>query len=140
MIFVLANLALIPVGLLAIRAGSRVVRVPRRVLLPIILLYCVVGSYAINGSTFDVWVMLAAGMLGFLLERRGVPLGPVVLGIILGGPLEERFLQTITGSGGSLLGFVDRPLSALLGGVWLALWVTMLVRSLRRSGVDEGSS
>ncbi|MCP4639901.1 MAG: tripartite tricarboxylate transporter permease, partial [bacterium] len=88
LVFVLANLVMIPVGLLAIRAGGYVVRVPRKVLLPLILLFCVIGSYAINGSYFDVWVMLGMGLLGFGLERYAIPLGPVVLGIILGGPLE----------------------------------------------------
>ncbi len=132
LLFILANLVLLPVGLLAIALGNHVVRVPRRVLLPIILLYCVVGSYAINGSVFDVGIMLGMGLLGFLLERREVPLGPVVLGIILGGPLEERFIQTATGAGGSLLGFVDRPVAAVLAAVWFALWGSMVVRLIRK--------
>ena len=132
LLFVLANLVLLPVGLLAIKAGGYVVRVPRRVLLPIILLSCVLGSYAINGSAFDVWVMLGMGLVGFLLERRRVPLGPVVLGIILGGPLEERFIQTLTGAGGSPLAFFDRPLSALLGMLCIGLWLTIFVLAALR--------
>lgn len=130
-LFLVANLVMLPVGLLAIALGNRVVRVPRRVLLPIILLYCVIGSYAINGSPFDVGIMLAMGLVGFLLERREVPLGPVVLGIILGGPLEERFIQTATGSGGSMLGFVDRPISIVLASGMLLIWTTSLVREVR---------
>jgi putative tricarboxylic transport membrane protein len=133
MLFILANVLLLPVGLLAIRAGSLVIRVPRRILMPVILLACLLGSYSINGSPFDIGVMLAMGLLGFWLERRGVPLGPVVLGIILGGPLEERFIQTATGAGGSLLGFVDRPLALLLAACWAALWVSMLWLAMRRS-------
>jgi TctA family transporter len=133
LLFILANVLLLPVGLLAIRTGSLVIRVPRRILMPVILLACVLGSYSINGSRFDVGVMLVMGLLGFWLERRSVPLGPVVLGIILGGPLEERFIQTATGSGDSLLGFVDRPLAALLGLSWVALWISMLYLAARRS-------
>jgi TctA family transporter len=129
-LFILANLVLLPVGLLAIKAGGYVIRVPRRVLLPVILLFCVLGSYAINSRTFDVWVMLGMGVLGLGFERRGIPLGPVVLGIILGGPLEERFIQTLTGAGGSPLAFVDRPLAALLAALWFGLWISMIV--LRR--------
>jgi TctA family transporter len=132
LLFILANLVLLPVGLLAIRAGNLVVRVPQRILMPVILLSCFLGSYAINGSRFDVGVMLAMGLLGFLLERRGVPLGPVVLGIILGGPLEERFLQTLTGSGGSPLGFVDRPLAAALAASWLGLAASIAWLAARR--------
>ncbi len=122
-VFVLANLILIPVGFLAIKAGGFVVRVPRRVLLPVILLFCVIGSYAIGGSYFDIGVMLAMGILGFILERRQVPLGPVVLGIILGGPLEERFIQTLTGSDHGAGAFFSRPLAALLGVVCLLVWL-----------------
>jgi len=131
-LFIVANLVLLPVGWLAIQAGGHVVRVPRRVLLPIIVLSCVVGAYAINGSAFDVWVMLAMGLLGFLLDRWGIPLGPVVLGIILGGPLEERFIQTLTGSNGSPLAFVDRPLAAALGAIWAGRWLSALVMAVRR--------
>ncbi len=132
LVFILANLVMIPVGLLAIKAGGFVVRVPRRVLLPAILLFCVIGAYAINGSYFDVGIMLAMGVAGFGLERRRVPLGPVVLGIILGGPLEERFIQTLTGSGGSLAAFFSRPMAAALGVACIVLWLTAVVRTLRR--------
>jgi putative tricarboxylic transport membrane protein len=131
LLFVLANVLLLPVGLLAIRVGRLVVRVPRRVLMPVILLACLLGSYSINGSRFDIGVMIVMGLLGFTLERRGVPLGPVVLGIILGGPLEERFIQTATGAGP--LGFVNRPLAIFLGLVWIGLWISMIVLAARRS-------
>lgn len=133
-VFLLANLILIPIGFLAIKAGGYVVRVPRRVLLPVILLFCVIGSYAIGGSYFDVGVMLAMGILGFILERRQVPLGPVVLGIILGGPLEERFIQTLTGSDQGVGAFFSRPLAASLGVVCLLVWLGPPVwRAWRRS-------
>lgn len=131
--FILANLVLIPIGLAAIKLGGSIVRVPRRILLPIILLFCVVGSYALNGNTFDVWIMLVMGILGFLLERRDIPLGPVILGIILGGPLEERFVQTITGAGGSPLGLVSRPIAALLAAVCLTVWIWTAISNLLKS-------
>ncbi len=132
LIFILANLVLIPIGLLAIKAGGFVVRVPQRVLLPLILLACVLGAYAISERSFDIWVMLAMGVLGFVLERRRVPIGPVVLGIVLGGPLEERFIQTLTGADGSPIAFFDRPLSAVLGIAAIGLWTSLLF--FRRRG------
>lgn len=137
LLFILANLVLIPVGLLAIKAGGYVVRVPRRILLPVILLFCVVGSYAINGSYFDVAVMLSMGILGFLLERREVPLGPVVLGIILGGPLEERFVQALSGADGVFSALFGRPLAAGLGVLCIAIWAGLAAVNVRgRKGVD----
>lgn len=129
--FILANLILIPVGFLAIRSGSHLVRIPRRILIPSIVLFCIVGSYAINGSYFDVGVMLAMGVLGFLLERHGVPLGPVVLGIILGGRLEQTFIQNLTKSD-SLWDFFARPVAGFLGLVCVLLWLSPLLVSLWR--------
>jgi TctA family transporter len=132
-IFILANLVLIPIGLLAIKAGGYVVRAPQRVVLPIIVLACVVGAYAISERTFDIWVMLVMGVVGFQLERWKVPIGPVVLGIVLGGPVEEKFIQTLTAGDGSPLGFFDRPLSAVLGVAAIALWTSLLFFRGRRA-------
>jgi putative tricarboxylic transport membrane protein len=131
LIFILANLILLPVGLAAIKAGGLVLRVPKRVLMPIILLFCVIGSFAINGSSFDVGVMLAFGIIGFLLERRGVPLGPVVLGIILGGPLEERLIQVLTAADGDALAFFDRWPARILVLLWIILLSAVVARSWR---------
>ena len=131
-LFLLANLVLLPVGFLAIKAGGALVRVPHRILLPTIILFCVVGSYAVNNSYFDVGVMLAMGLLGFVLDQWRIPLGPVVLGIVLGGPLEERFIGTLNTSDGSLLAFFERPQSLVLGVLSLALWLSPLVTALRR--------
>jgi TctA family transporter len=131
-LFIVANLVLIPIGMLAIKAGGYVVRAPQRVLLPIILLACVIGAYAISERAFDIWIMLAMGVVGFLLERWQVPIGPVVLGIVLGGQLEEKFVQTLTGADGSPLAFFDRPLSAVLGVAAIALWTSLLFFRGRR--------
>lgn len=145
LMFMLANIVLIPIGLLAIKIGGYVVRAPRRVLLPVILLFCVVGSFAINGNTFDVGIMLALGVLGFVLERRRIPLGPVVLGIILGGPLEERFIQTLSkpgASGASFFGFMPdgsfRPVSMLLGTICILVWAAPPLLAVLRRGRAPG--
>ncbi len=130
--FIVANIVLIPLGLVAIRTGSLLVRAPRGVLLPIILVFCTLGAYAIGASYFDVWVMLAMGLLGFVLEGLSVPLGPVVLGIILGGQLEHRFLQSLANSD-SWLDFFTRPVSAILALLCLSLWLAPLAaRIIRR--------
>ncbi len=131
LIFLLANVVLVPVGFLAIRAGGRIVQIPKRVLLPVIVLFCVTGSYALNGSLFDVATMLAMGVIGFLLVRVDIPLGPVVLGLILGGPLEERFVQALTGSGGDPLALVNRPISILLAAAF-GVMVLSIIQSSRR--------
>ena len=133
-LFILANIILIPVGFAAIKVASRLVRMPKAILLPAILLFCIVGSYSLNASYLDVAVMLIMGVLGFVLERRRIPLAPIVLALILGPMLEERFIQIITGSGGSLAGFVNpqRPLALGLASVFALVWISAIVIGIRR--------
>jgi TctA family transporter len=132
--FIVANLLLIPLGYAGIRAGGLILKVPNRVLLPVILLFCIVGSYAISSSQFDVALMLLFGVLGFFLERYGYPLGPVVLGLLLGSRLEETFVQNLT-KDRSLLAFFSRPLAATLGLLCLLVWISPLILAgLKRAG------
>ena len=111
--------------------AAQLIRVPRHTLLPIIVLFCVLGSYAIGGSYFDVALMLAMGVLGFALERWQVPVGPVVLGIILGGPLEERFVQAHDGLAGLAQRVLRASAAAGLAVVALVVWLLPVVTALR---------
>jgi putative tricarboxylic transport membrane protein len=137
-LFIVANLMLIVAGLAAIRTGGLIRKTPKRVLLPIILLFCITGSYAINGSYFDVAVMGLMGLLGFGLDRRDVPIGPVVLGILLGAPLEERFIQTLSTADGNVLVFFSRPVATVLGVLAIGLWLTPLLVWLRERRATAG--
>lgn len=128
--FVLANLILLPIGRLAIGAASLLIRVPRATLLPVIVVFCIVGSYSISASYLDVWIMLALGLLGFVLERYRVPLAPIVLGLLLGGPLEHRFIQCITTSS-SIGSFFGSSISIVLAIVCASVWLSTFTR--RRS-------
>ncbi len=129
LVFLLSNLVLVPVGALAIRAGGLLIRVPRQILLPVIVLFCVVGSYAMSANYFDVWVMLGMGLLGFILESRGVPLAPIVLGLILGGPLEHKFIQCIT-KDASPQAFLGSGISIVLATLCVLLWFGPTLRTL----------
>ena len=60
--------------------------------MPVILLFCIVGAFAINNTAFDVGVMLVAGLVAFVLEENGFPIAPAILGVVLGGMLEENFV------------------------------------------------
>jgi TctA family transporter len=132
-VFIAANLALLPIGYWAIRAASSIVRMPRQVLLPVIVFFCIVGAYAVNGDPFDIWVMLAMGILGFVLEALGVPLGPVVLGLVLGDRLEETYVQNVAKSGsalGLITGSLARPWAAGLMVLTFLLWLVPLLGPL----------
>jgi putative tricarboxylic transport membrane protein len=85
-------------------------------------------------SYFDVWIMLFTGLLGFGLERFKFPLGPVVLGLILGGQVEHRFLQSLTKST-DVSAFFASPISAVLGLCCMCLWIAPLL--IPRQAADE---
>jgi len=114
---------MVPLGFLAIRASSQMVRLPRNVLVPAILMMCVVGAYAINNSLFDVGLMLVMGILGFILEAMGFPVAPIVLGLVLGPLLEQNFMISLIKSEGNLALFFSRPVSAVLGALTVAVWL-----------------
>lgn len=125
--FILANLLMIPLGYLAIRTSTTVIRVRRNVLLPVILLFCTIGAYAINNTLFDVWMMLAMGVLGYLFEANGIPVAPVVLGLVLGPILEQNFMISMIKSDWDLTQFFTRPVSGLLGGLTVFTWFAPLL-------------
>jgi TctA family transporter len=125
--FILANLLMVPFGFAAIRASSHLLRVPRNVLMPIILLMCIIGAYAINNDVFDVGLMLIMGLLGVLLEANGFPVAPIVLALVLGPLLEQSFMISLIKSEGDLTLFFSRPVATILGTLTLVVWVLPLV-------------
>ena len=89
----LANLVMYGVMVVSVRWVSKINRIPRAILFPIILVSCIVGGFAYSNSVADVWVLLAFGVLGFLMERGGFPKGPMAIAFIL-MPLAEQKLRT----------------------------------------------
>jgi putative tricarboxylic transport membrane protein len=132
LIFILANLIMIPLGILCIKASRRILKVPRNILMPIILLFCVVGTFAINNSLFEIGVMLVAGLVAYLLEENDFPIAPAILGVVLGGMLEENFITSMIKSDGNLMAFVGRPIAATLAVVTVLVWITPLVMAAVR--------
>jgi TctA family transporter len=107
-------------------------RAPREVLLPVILLFCIVGSFAINNSIFGVALMLAFGLIGYVMEENGFPVAPAILGMVLGAMLEENFISSMIKADGRLLAFFERPIAGSLGVLTLAVLAVPLVRRLKR--------
>ena len=136
LIFILANIIMIPLGILCIKASRRILKVPRNILMPVILLFCVVGTFAINNSLFEIGVMLVAGLIAYLLEENHFPIAPAILGVVLGGMLEENFITSMIKSDGNLMAFVSRPIAATLAVVTLLVWTTpLLLAWLRRQKI-----
>jgi TctA family transporter len=113
--FFIANLLLLPIGYFAVKGARYVLSIPRNVVTPVILVFCVVGSFAINNTMFDVAVMLVAGVVAYVLEANRFPIAPVILGLVLGPVLERNFIMSMQIADGNLLGFFERPIAAVLG-------------------------
>ena len=127
-IFILANLLMFPLGWAAIKSAKQLLRVPRNVLLPIILLFCLVGSYAMTNSPYGVMIMLVLGIIGWLMEENGFPIAPAILGLVLGEMLEQNFMTSMIKSDGNALVFFERPIAGVLGAVTVLIWGLMLYR------------
>jgi TctA family transporter len=135
-IFVLANLLMLPIGWAAIKSGKQILRTPRNILLPLIMMFCIVGAYAMTNSVYGVIVMLVMGVLGWLLEENGFPVSPIILGLVLGEMFEQNFMTSMIKSDGALIGFFSRPIAATLGAMTFAVWAFMLMK--RRPTVALG--
>jgi len=110
----LANLLVLPIGLLGAKLFAQTMRLPRPYLLPLIVVLCVIGAYAINNSFFDVGVAFLFGLIGWVFKRWDFPLGPLVLGLILGRMVEENLRRSLILSGGSPTIFLTHPIALVL--------------------------
>lgn len=126
---ILGSLFLLLLGLLLAPRIGRLIQVPRRILLPIVTVLCVIGAYACQTRLFDVGLMLFFGLLGFLLRRRGYSVAPLTLGLVLGGMMDANFRRAV-----SLASTADNTLAALFGRpitlILLALTLVTLVGNL----------
>ena len=128
LLFIIANLLMLPLGWLCIKVAKRILRVPRDILMPVILVFCIVGAFAINNTAFDVLVMLVAGVVAWILEENDFPISPLILGVVLGGMLEENFVSSMIKANGDPVAFVSRPIAATLGALTIAVWFWPLLR------------
>jgi len=138
-VFLLANLLLLPLGLLAIRGARHALSIPTGVLYPLILIFCVVGAYAANNSMLDIWIMLGLGLVAYLLAENDFPIGPMILAVILGPVIESNFLRSMIKAQGDMLVLFDRPIAAALGCLALLIWGAILFSSfwnMRKSRRD----
>ena len=112
--FLLCIVPLYVVGRQLIKVGHLLTKVPNAVLSPVVLALCFVGSYAINSSMLDVWIMLAFGIIGYVLEKHQFALAPLLVSFLLGPILENNLRMGIILSGGSMMDFLTSPISLAL--------------------------
>jgi putative tricarboxylic transport membrane protein len=110
----IGNVMLLVLNLPLIRLWVKILEIPRALLYSGILVFATLGVYSVANSVVDVLIMYAIGVLGFFLRRYDFPVGPVVLGVILGPLLEAQFRRALQISQGDLTVFLTRPLSAVI--------------------------
>jgi putative tricarboxylic transport membrane protein len=123
-IFISASLAIflmVIIGLVGARYFAKLISLQKEYLIPIILLLCLIGSYGMRDSLFDVFIVIIAGILGFFLRRCGFSPAPLVLGLILGPIFERNLRRAMILSRGDWTTFITRPISLIL------LMITMIV-------------
>jgi TctA family transporter len=129
--FLLANILMLLSGGMSVSVASYLLRVPRAVLMPLILLLSLIGGYAITGSVLAVWIILVLGLVACAMLWADIPLAPAILGIVLGQVVEDNFMVSMMKAQGDLTQFFDRGAAAVLGAITLAVWVALLVRAAR---------
>lgn len=129
LLMIFANIIISVLGLLTAKASAKVLNVKAQSVWVAVAVLCVVGSYALNNSFYDVSLMFFAAILGFLFKKADFPPGPFILGLLLGNMLESNFRRALILSGGSLSIFYTRPVTAVL---LLIIILTLLFPVLKR--------
>lgn len=129
-----ANIMFLGIGLAGAKVFSRITLIPRTFLWPAVFVFSLIGAYASSSSIFDVWIMLIAGVVGFLMIRHGFGPAPLVMGLILGGLVEETFSQSMIILNNDWWRFFESPIVNLFFGFTvLSLGWPIFSKLLRRS-------
>ena len=107
----LANVLILLLGVLSVRIFPRVLRVPPPMLFSIIFTLCFLGSFSLNNSTYDMFIALVFGIVGYIMQKKDFPLAPVVLGIILGPIAEDALARALIISRGDWSTLIKSPIS-----------------------------
>ena len=121
------NLVLLILNLPFVGIFVNILRIPYSYLYPSLLAFATVGVYAVNNSVMDVWIMSAAGFLGYILRKLDFEIAPIILGLVLAPMLELSFRQSLAMSAGSYAIFVTRPIAAVM----LLIGLTLLLLGMR---------
>ena len=122
--FYLGNMMLLILNLPLVGIFAKIVRIAPKYLMPTVLVLCVIGAYGDNGSLFDVWVMLGAGIVGYIMRKYNYEPAPLIVGLVLGPVMERSLRQTLIISRGNMSGLWDSPICLAL---WLIIMLTVIL-------------
>ncbi len=128
-----ANIMMLLIEFLGIRVFIRILRVPKNILLPIVIAFCAVGAYANNNRVFDVIAMVGFGILGYLMKKAELPTAPAILSFILCPIVETNLRRGLMKSQGSFVPFLTAPISL----IFIVIAVVVLVLSIRKEIVKS---
>jgi putative tricarboxylic transport membrane protein len=134
----IGNFVLLLLNLPFVPLFANILRIPKRILLPLVILFCITGMYTVNNSVFDIWMMLLFGGLGFIMRKWAYEGAPLLLALVLGPKLEVAFRQSLMISHGNFGIFIDRPVSViflLATGLFLIVpMARLMIRTLKKGG------
>lgn len=127
-----ANVAMLVMERAALPVFTKLLSIPKTILLPCIVVMCALGCYSANHIVFDVTCMFIFGVIGLLFRKGGIPLSPCIIGFILGGSFEKYLRRSLINNGGSLLPFVRSPISVFFLLAAAVFCIVPIVRSRKR--------
>ena len=133
---IVANVSMVVFEYLGLRWFVKLLDIPKHLLLPVIMVLCIVGSFASGSRIFDVWSVLAFGLLGLFFKKLKLPMVPLIIGFILGTMAEENLRRALMASGNDWSIFVTRPISL----IFLIVAALSLFFTLRRQFGKPGKA
>jgi putative tricarboxylic transport membrane protein len=135
----IGNVMLLILNLPLVGIWCQFLRIPYRVLFPIILILCVIGTYSENLNVFDIWVMIVFGLLGFVFRKLDYEMAPFILALVLGPLFEQSLRQSLIMSNQNFAIFISRPISGFLLLACLVIVLTSFIKRYRKVRVPEAS-
>lgn len=135
-----ANLVMLAMAISLVRYLVRVLTVKYEVLSVVVLVFCIVGSFAVHKRVVDIWVALFCGVIGFFAKKYGYSPAAIVLGLVLGPIAEDGFVNGMTIAGGSLVAFFTRPVTALVLGLALLSLALPVWQTLKRRQQEKAAA
>lgn len=133
---ILANIFMLVLGLGASKVFPKILKIPEEILMPAIVVLCLLGSYSIANSTFDVLIMLVFGLLGYIMLKVGLPLAPMLLALILAPIVETNFRRSMLLSQNDFSIFATRPVSAVILAITLAIFAVILLKEWKKRKLE----
>lgn len=132
-LMVLANILILIMGLLGAKLSSKILSVPKEYIWSTVLIFSIIGSYALQNSYFDIIIVGIAGIAGFIFRKMDFPLGPFILGMLLGKLAESNLRRALLISNGSYSIFISKPISCALLVITAFIIIMPIIKEIKKS-------